>query len=47
MEESYLDTEEFRKEIQKVSAKSDYKYRSIFDPAPSSEIKSVFNKNKK
>ena len=47
MEESYLDTKEFRKEIQKVNVKSDYKYRSIFDPAPSSKILSVSDKNKK
>ena len=36
---SYLDTKEFRQEVKKVGPNSDYKYRSVFDPVSSSELK--------
>jgi hypothetical protein len=48
MTESYLDTEEFREEVKKVGANSSYKYRSIFDPMHSPDVKKTNDhKNKK
>jgi len=36
---SYISSSEFRKDVKKMSASSDYKYRSKFDPVPSSALK--------
>jgi hypothetical protein len=38
-EGSYILNEEFQEDIKKVGPDSDYKYRSIFDPISSSELK--------
>ena len=39
MEGSHLDTREFREGIKRMGADSDYKYKSVFDPMLSPDIK--------
>jgi len=44
----YIHSKEFMEKVSKVGPDSDFAYRSIFDPVPSSELKenSSFNKKK-
>ena len=45
--ESYIQSKEFQKELSKVGENSEFYYRSIFDPVPSSELKKKRPSNKK
>jgi len=45
--ESYILSKEFQRKVSMVGERSEFSYRSKFDPVPSSELKETESGNKK